>query len=146
MRKYLEEAIAHAQWVSNELSRLDDQLSALIPVVEEALRKMRIGVPLRLDFQESDAGADLSLRFHKAGGIWRLHIYECDSGQCWLLPNAPRDRRMLALAMLPKLIEGAATQLGGMVEERKRVIADTEALLETINGSTAAPSKEEDER
>lgn len=109
----------------SELDGLDTTLGDLIEKAERALAKLRLGVPISVKL-----GDDV-LWFDKHNKAWRLIVVHED-GSHTMLCDSPRDVRALAMQTLPALLASAPAQMREMIKERKRVIEQTQAIIETM--------------
>lgn len=139
----LEAALADLRASADELDKLDDQLTALIPDVEEALRGLRLGVRIVVAMERGD-GWEKFLAFDKHGQTWRLVIEEGpDGGEAddWTvtaIASAPRDDRASVFEVhLDKLLLSAADQIKTKIERRRRAIEGTNAIVETVKKAGA---------
>lgn len=142
----LEAALADLRASADELDKLDDELTARIPDVEEALRGLRLGVRIAVAMEHGDDWKKL-LAFDRHGQTWRLVIEEGPDGgepDDWTttaLASAPRDDRASVFEFhLDTLLLSAADQIKRKVERRRRAIEGTNAVVETLK-KAAAPRK-----
>jgi len=142
----LEAALADLRASADELATLDDSLTGTIPEIEDALRGLRLGVPITIKIESGDHWGKY-LTFEKHGQTWRLVIEEGpDDGdpEDWTttpLANAPRDERAMVFEFhLDKLLLTAADQIKSKVERRRRTLDGTKAVIETVK-KAAAPRR-----
>lgn len=142
--KQLADALAHAQEAAKKLDALDDQLSALIPEYEEALKDMRLGVGISVEVETGDRWSKM-LSFDKYNGSWRLLLEEGpDDGdpEHWTqtpLASASRDERANVFAWhLDTLITSAARQIEKKIESRTSTLAHAKERLTAIKTLTGA--------
>lgn len=140
--KQLADALAHAQGAAKELDALDDELSALIPEYEEALKGLRLGVGLSVEIETGDRWSKM-LSFDKYNGAWHLLLEEGpDDGDPdhWSqmpLASASRDERANVFAWhLDTLINSAARQIKKKIESRKSTLALSKERLTAIKSLT----------
>lgn len=103
---------------SQTLNQASNKLTEQIKEIESSLASHNLGVrawvELRRTSEEIDPSVQLvhrvdRLGYSKEGGKWALYvdsaIQEVDDYQCWLLRDAPRELRLLAIDAIPKLLE-----------------------------------------
>jgi hypothetical protein len=102
----------------DELNELDDQMSALLVKVEEALQELKLGVRLCLPMR-----AGQELRFDKYKGTWRLLVRTWGKGWETLEPlsSQARDLRALGLSLLPELLLCAVQDLASRIDYRREL-------------------------
>lgn len=141
----LEAALADLRASADELDKLDDELTARIPDVEEALRGLRLGVRISVEMGYDDEIKKV-LAFDKYGQTWRLVVNEgpVDDPEEWTttaLASAPRDDRASVFEFfLDKLLLSAAGQIKGKVERRRQAIEETNIVVRTLK-KAAAPRR-----
>jgi hypothetical protein len=142
----LEAALADLRASADELDKLDDELTARIPDVEEALRGLRLGVRISVDMECVDEWKKV-LAFDRHGQTWRLvveegvHLGDPEDWTVTALASAPRDDRASVFEFhLDMLLLSAADQIKSKVERRRRAIEGTNAVVETLK-KAAAPRR-----
>lgn len=142
----LAEALAHAQEAAKKLDALDDQLSALIPEYEEALKDMRLGVGIAVAIETGDDWSK-TLTFDKYNGAWRLLLEDGPlhgDPEDWTqtpLSSASRDERANVFAWhLDSLITSAARQIEQKIESRTSTLARAKERLAAIKALTGGKS------
>jgi hypothetical protein len=137
-------ALADLRAAADELDQLDDQLTALIPEVEAALRDLRLGVRISVDIPTA-GDHERCLAFDRHGQGWRLVIDEGppDEPDLWTttaLASAPRDERALVFEhYLEELVVSAAKQIKDKAEDRRRTLSGTKDIVATLK--QAAPAR-----
>jgi hypothetical protein len=121
-----------------ELDAADSALSQLVAVLEQALGKLRLGVPISVTIHEGQTGDVEYLGYEKVNTKWRLVIGHGDPiDDEWTitpLSDVSRERRALILDEdVPRLVKEAAAQLARKTEQRKRISVQTAALANEIN-------------
>src|SRR3954463_3165794 len=136
--KQLADALARAQAAATELDAIDDQLSALIPEYEHALKGLRLGVAISVVIETGEGGSKI-LSFDKYAGAWHLLIEDGpDDGDPdnWTqtpLASASRDERANVFAWhFDTLITSAAQQIEKKIESRKSTLTDAKQRLTAI--------------
>lgn len=142
----LEAALADLRASADELDKLDDELTAMIPEIEEALRGLRLGVRISVQIETAEQWAKY-LAFDRHGQTWRLLIEDGpDDGEPehWTttaLSNAPRDDRAAVFEFhLDKLLLSAAEQIKSKAERRRRALEGTRTVIATVK-KAAAPKR-----
>lgn len=142
----LEAALADLRASADELDKLDDELTALIPEVEEALRGLRLGVRISVPIEVGDRWGKY-LAFDRHGQTWRLVVEDGpDDGDPddWTvnaLANAPRDDRAAVFEYhLNKLLLSAADQIKAKAKARRAALEGTKVVVESVK-KAAAPRR-----
>lgn len=133
-------ALADLRASADELDKLDDELTAMIPEVEEALRGLRLGVRISVAMERGDTWMKL-LAFDRYGKEWRLLIQEGpdltigdpDEWTDTALASAPRDDRAAVFERyLDELLLSASTQIREKVAARRKAIEETRGVVDTL--------------
>ena len=139
-------ALADLRASADELDKLDDELTAMIPAVEDALRGLRLGVRIAVQIDRDEQGEKL-LAFDRYGKDWRLLIEEGpDMGEPedWsvtALASAPRDDRASVFeSHLDSLLMSASKQIKDKVAARRETIKETKSIVEVLKNA-AKPKK-----
>jgi hypothetical protein len=124
------EQLAKLTQLKTVLDSQDDEVAAAVLLVEDALRGLGLGVPLwtKIDDQSN-------LVYRKTNKSWRLSI-EFEDGTKTMLCDAPRNLRVVALGLVPQLLEDAASQMMNMIELRQTVLSDTIETVEVIKANS----------
>jgi len=131
MDKALEEALKELSPLTAQLNTLSNSVTGRIAECEKALNDMRVGVPVFLASSfNADCGLWRGLGFCKVGNRWHIvGLRDKDPGlEPELVPliSAPREARVVALKLLPALVE--------------RIIVTVKAMITEIEGaSTCEP-------
>jgi hypothetical protein len=132
------ELLKQLSTASEALNNVSDVFNDQIKVIEEALASYNLGVSawaVASSQSEYEYGADgtpvgeftreILVGYEKRKGKWCLmassHITEFDHWEEWVLRDAPRERRMQAIAGIPKLLEkliAEANKLAAEVTEK----------------------------
>ena len=124
----LVDMISQLQPAADELRLLDDEVTASIKIVEEALRSLRVGIP----FSCTVVGLG-ELSFRKLGRLWQL-LWRSDVDDEWhQLVQAPRATRAAALTCVPHLIENAKTVLCEALVSRREIIANAKIVIDAMH-------------
>ncbi len=115
----IEKALAALRESKAALDAADDEVSAL-----------------SVTFEFEGASMSMLLSFSKSSKAWRLHA-EAEVGSPTreantLLQNASREVRFAGVQHLPLLPLTADEQVRARVDERRRVIANTEMIVEVM--------------
>ena len=137
-------ALADLRAAADELDQLDDQLTAMIPEVETALRDLRLGVRISVAMPTSDE-CERYLAFDRHGQGWRLLIEDGPPDgdpEAWTttaLASAPRDIRARVFEHhLDNLLMSAAKQIKDKVEARRRTVTGTKDVVATLKQAASA--------
>lgn len=138
-------ALADLRTSADELDEVDDELTAMIPVVEDALRGLRLGVRIAVQMDRGEQWEKL-LAFDRYGKDWRLLIEEGpDTGdpEDWsvtALASAPRDERAAVFeSYLESLLMSASKQIKDKVKARRETIEEAKSVVQALK--TIAKSK-----
>jgi hypothetical protein len=139
----LEAALANLRASADELNKLDDELTAMIPEIEDALRGLRLGVRISVQIEEGEQWSKY-LAFDKHGQTWRLLIEggpddgEPEQWTTTALANVPRDERADVFeGHLDKLLLSAAGQIKTKAERRRRALEGTRTVIATVKKAAA---------
>lgn len=134
-------ALADLRAHADELDKLDDELTAMIPDVEDALRGLRLGVRITVQMESGDRWEKV-LAFDRYGKDWRLLIEEGpDTGdpedwQVTALASAPRDDRASVFEWhLDSLLMSASKQIKEKVAARRKTLEETKSIVETVKNA-----------
>jgi hypothetical protein len=138
--KGLLETIRAITALQGELDQLDSELSSRISEWEAALNSLplRIQIRLRLPFegthvQEHGLEGVSCLTWDKHGGKWLFLIEE--GWTTTPLLDCSRERRVEAVEQhIPALLELAVNELQEKVEQRRRVLQQSDELLSAVTG------------
>ncbi len=135
-----------------KLNAVSDELAQAIAPIDEALKKLNLGIPTWHPYEETDY-EDGSFRnryigYAKVSGKWGLALsettghenYGTDSDTDWLFNDAPRFMRLEALEHLPalfdalaKAVDEAASQLQQKTQRAREFAASIASASATKN-------------
>src|ERR1700722_12518611 len=132
--------------LKGELDECDAEISELIPHLEAALDYLRLGVPISYKVSEDfETRTTTYLSFLKIGRRWRLCVESGpeespDHISVTPLSDLPRDERVEMFELVPQILKAAVHEVGTRIAERRRVIASTKNLVQTVGNFVAERS------
>ena len=137
-------ALQRLSTLASTLNRTSDDLSKQLAEIETALSRLNLGVTarVRLSTREVDSGINLieEIGYAKVDGKWGLTwltYYDHDPEGSWsekLLREAPRDVRLLAVEVLPQLLDELALQGENLASKTGERVADAKKIAASLKG------------
>jgi hypothetical protein len=140
--------------VATSLNSASDELTKVVGVLDEALKKLNIGLTVWVTFaewsDEHDVGITQLSRYTcdqigycKVNGKWGIALQSVsgdDAGQDepegpWLFNDAPRDMRLQAVDKIPEVIEklgSEASSLVTRVQEKTKQVRELATAIEQV--------------
>ena len=130
--------------LSDDLNKASDELTAELNSVEDALNKLKLGIPAFVTIRREDAGDGYwriySMGYYKLRGKWGLVTYDYIDGfgeegdeDVVFLRDAPRDIRIEAGEHLAELIEKIATNAAKTTESAKLRAAEAKEIAASLS-------------
>jgi hypothetical protein len=132
---------------ATSLNAASDELTKTVDVLDEALRKLNIGLTLWVTIstwsEEERAGED-QIGYCKVSGkwgialryIWGFHAASLDEVDgLWLFNEAPRDLRLAGVDKIPELIEALgkeASETTKQVQEKTKRVRELASVIEKL--------------
>jgi hypothetical protein len=139
------ETLARGRQAAEDLDKVTNELTETLEGVERALSELRLGVNASVELEPWERVADdpsapeygTLLGFQREGKLWRLVVLEGEVGDpdSWKsqpLINASRSRRLLAVKVLPALIERLVAQAVAQRDEIVSATQATRAILDDV--------------
>ena len=128
----INEALQEMKKLHEQLGTHDNVISALLVEVEALLGKLRMArIEIAVDNEYGNDCAWLSLQ--KINDKWRLIVIDPDRKHARPISDVNREHRAYLVSMIPHLIKAAAGQIEKRINNRKKIIGDTQELLTTLN-------------
>jgi hypothetical protein len=134
--------------VASSLNKSSDELNRTVAVLDEALRKLNIGLSVWVSFafyaeEPPHYGSD-QIGYAKVGGKWGVALRSVwgdessNEENCegpWLFGEAPRDMRLIAVDYLPRVIEELgkkASSTAKKLDEKTKQVKSIAAVIEEV--------------
>lgn len=143
--------------VASSLNSASDELSKVITVLDEALRKLNLGLTAWVDFDshsiEPGQFDDEQIGYSKVNGKWGIALQrvwgdtrdnDFDMEGPWLFNDAPREMRLKSVDAIPKLIEAlsnAASEMTKKVQAKAQGVRELAGIIEQISSRSDAFAK-----
>jgi hypothetical protein len=134
--------------VASSLNSASDELSRVIAVLDEALKKLNLGLTVWLVFESHSIEPwqldDEQIGYSKVNGKWGIALRrvwgdprenDLDLEGPWLFNEAPREMRLKSVDAIPKLIEAlseAAAEMTKKVQEKTRGVRELSSVIEEV--------------
>jgi hypothetical protein len=134
--------------VASSLNSASDELSKVIAVLDEALKKLNLGLTVWVVFESHSVEPwqfdDEYIGYCKVNGKWGIALQRAwgdnrendfDREGPWLFNEAPREMRLKSVDAIPKLIEAlssAASEMTKKVQEKTRGVRELTGVIEQI--------------
>jgi hypothetical protein len=134
--------------ISTSLNNASDALTKSVSVLDEALKKLNVGLAVWVSFRSRTVAGDQydedQIGYCKVDGKWGIalrHIWgdytEDGSGEQgpWLFNDAARELRISAADKIPEVIEALsaeASETTKKVQEKARVVGELASAIEKI--------------
>lgn len=112
---------------ADRLNAASDGLNEMVLRVEESLAEMKIGVSSSVE-----AGGDLRLLYGKTTGSWGISIRIAEEE--WRFGRAPRQARILAVRLLPALLECLVLDANTLVGDLDTATLLTKQSADALKG------------
>ena len=141
--------------LASSLNTASDELTKVVGTLDEALKKLNIGLTVWVPFRFRGDGSDPEvydqdeIGYAKVSGIWGVALRNIWGNESfgdyheagpWLFKDAPRELRLAAADKIPELIEALATGASATtkeVEEKTKQVRElAEAIDEVANAGT----------
>jgi hypothetical protein len=134
--------------VASSLNSASDELSRAVAVLDEALKKLNLGLTVWVIFESHSIEPwqfdDEQIGYSKVNGKWGIALQrvwgdtregDFDEEGPWLFNEAPREMRLKSVDKIPKLIEAlskAAFEMTEKVKEKTRGVRELAGVIEQI--------------
>ncbi len=143
---------------ATSLNTASDELTKTVGVLDEALRKLNIGLTIWVTIsawsEEERAGED-QIGYCKVSGkwgialryIWGLHALSLDEVDgLWPFNEAPRDLRLAGVDKIPELMEALgkeASETAKRVQEKTKQVRELASVIEKLAVEPKPPTLSE---
>ncbi len=132
------------------LNSVSDAFSKAVSDIDEALKKLNLGIVAWVIVHEDSASSDdpiyhiEEIGYSKIGSKWGIALrtrtgnvmYSDDdreSVETWLFNEATRTLRLKAIGKLPELVNKLSQEAAKMTKQLQSKLADTQAVAEALN-------------
>lgn len=131
----------------DQLDRIDDELSAVIQQVESALRSLRPGMPIEMDYETPDGTRWLIFQKHNADWQIMWSNTEVEDKHTPLVSASRRERARVfevgpdGMMPIEALIHEVPHAIDEIIEERSALIQRARALSSALIGAGIPATK-----
>ena len=140
--------------VAHSLNTASDELTRVVGVLDEALKKLNVGLTVWVIFEDRCQNVDMQydcdqIGYCKVDGKWGIslrHIWgheafdDHDEDGPWLFNDAPRELRLRGIDKIPEVIEALAKEASNTTKRIQEKTKDVRELAGAI-GSVANQAK-----
>ena len=140
--------------VASDLNFSSDELGKSISQLDAALKKLNLGIPAWVSFRgNSDPNEgwywNEDLGYDKVGGTWGIALRtmkgsgdpEHDQVETWLFNDAPRSLRLLAIEVIPTLLEKLSTNADETAKKIRLKLAEVQGVAAVVKKAAEEPLK-----
>jgi hypothetical protein len=144
--------------VASSLNSASDEFTRVIDVLDEALKKLNIGLVVWVIFEDRGDEQDPQrydcdqLGYSKVDGKWGIalrHIWGHEAFEAhdedgpWLFKDAPREMRLRSVDKIPQLIQSLfeeASSATKKIQEKTKEVRELAAAISSVTTGTKAKS------
>jgi hypothetical protein len=129
---------------AHSLNAVSDEFTKAVGVLDEAIKKLNVGLTVWVNFSSWKEGPDYSadqIGYAKVNGTWGIALRSIAGSDFmerdeitgpWLFKDAPREFRLEAVEHIPKLIEALAKSAAQTREKLKAKTIEAQELAAAI--------------